>query len=346
MAFNTDSAHRRSASAASSVDEASSDEGNSSGSASTVPTANSTPFIGPQNHPGIPPQFHLASVHPVHGNQTTEPGDDAFAWQLDEVETQMRLLGVDMNELHQLEVDLMFAQYYYHYDPNDPPFPASNTLEAINASRNDDNTGPWGLYQYAHVPEEESDTESDNETTMAAYANPPPHYHVITSPNDVIASAVARPGTVAGMAIRDPSQPARSPPIIGAGSQPSADAITGMTNNTHADAASASELPTPADELDPDLAAVVHNLEAGPVPASTVAVSKKAGADSSSADSGVPRETPVFPASWVTHTRTSAMSSRQPPTTPIRRHSHTGSVNYTISPVSNRFTEDREGDSA
>lgn len=133
MAINTESTHRRSASAASSVDEAGSDEGNSSGSVSTVSTANSTPFIGPQNHPGIPPLLHLASVGPVYGdpNQTAELGDDAFAWQLDEVEAQMRSLGVDINELHQIEADIMFAQYYYHYDPNDPPFPASNTIEDL-----------------------------------------------------------------------------------------------------------------------------------------------------------------------------------------------------------------------
>ncbi|KAG9721061.1 hypothetical protein KCU59_g17309, partial [Aureobasidium melanogenum] len=61
MARNAESAHRRSSSAVSSVDEAASHDGtvtDSPASASTVPTARSTPFIGPQNHPGIPPQHH------------------------------------------------------------------------------------------------------------------------------------------------------------------------------------------------------------------------------------------------------------------------------------------------
>ena len=347
MAVNTESTHRRSGSAASSDDEAGSNEGSSGGSASTVPTVNSSPLMGPQNHPGIPPQFHLAPVNAVHGNpnQTADLDDDAFGWQLDEVETQMRLLGVDINELHQIECDIMFAQYYYHYDPNDPPFPPSNTVEAINASMNYNNV-PWGTYQHAHVPDEESDTESNNEATIAAYETPLPHYHVITSHNDFMASAVARPGTVAGMAIRDPSQPAHTPPIIGAGAQSPADAITEMTQDAHAGAVPASESSAPADELDPNLAAVVHNLEAGPVPASTLAVSEEAGANATSTDPDTFLDAPIFPASWVTHTRNSVMPSRQPPTTRTRRHSYSGSINYTISPISNRFTEDREGEGA
>lgn len=339
MAINT---HRHSASAASSVDEAGSDEGNSSGSVSTVPTANSTPFIGPQNHPGIPPQFHLG---PLYGNpdQTTELGDDAFAWQLDEVETQMRLLGVDINELHQIEADIMFAQYYYHYDPDDGPFPASNTIEAINASTNY-NDVQLGPRQYAHVPDEESDTESNNEAIMAAYETPLPHYHVITSHNDFIASAVARPGTVAGMAIRDPSQPAHTPPIIGPGALSSAGATTEMTHDTAASASSSTT--SSMGGLDPNLAAVVHTLEDRPVPDSTAAVSQRAGVDPMVADSDIALETPVFPASWVTHTRTSATPLRPRPTTRTRRHSHSGSVNYTIAPLPERFNEDREGDDA
>ena len=98
MAINTEFTHRRSASAASSVNEAGSDGGTSSGSASTVATARSTPFIGPQNHPGLPPQFHPAPIDPVYGNlnarhgQTTQLEGTAFAFQLDEVETQIRLL--------------------------------------------------------------------------------------------------------------------------------------------------------------------------------------------------------------------------------------------------------------
>jgi hypothetical protein len=98
MANNTESSHRRSTSAVSSVDEADSNDGTLSGPASTVPTAKSTPFIGPQNHPGIPAQHH---PNPVTG-LTLDNGDILeisllddipFASQLDEVEGQIRMLG-------------------------------------------------------------------------------------------------------------------------------------------------------------------------------------------------------------------------------------------------------------
>jgi hypothetical protein len=98
MANNTESSHRRSTSAVSSVDEAASNDGTLSGPASTVPTAKSTPFIGPQNHPGIPAQHH---PNPVTGLildngdilQISLLDDTPFASQLDEVEGQIRMLG-------------------------------------------------------------------------------------------------------------------------------------------------------------------------------------------------------------------------------------------------------------
>lgn len=250
----------------------------------------------------------------------------------------------------------MFALYYNHYDPADGPFPASNTLEAINAPRNY-NYLPWGPRQYGHMPEEESDNESESESdnesndeaARPAYGTPlMSRCRAIASYNDLVASIVARPGTVAGMAIRDPSQPAHTPPIIGVGARFSADAMAEMTQDTHEGAGPVAEPSASAvDELDPDLAAVVRNLRTGPTPASTAAVSQEVGADLSSAEHDVPIETPIFPANWVTHTRTSIMSSRQPRATPMRRrNSHTGSINYTTSPVSNRFTYEREGDGA
>ncbi|KAG9568235.1 hypothetical protein KCV01_g19923, partial [Aureobasidium melanogenum] len=102
MARNAESAHRRSSSAVSSVDEAASHDGtvtDSPASASTVPTARSTPFIGPQNHPGIPPQHHPNALgqslnnDDVPDSQASQLGDNAFASQLEEVQTQIRLLG-------------------------------------------------------------------------------------------------------------------------------------------------------------------------------------------------------------------------------------------------------------
>lgn len=98
MSRNADSAHRRSSSAVSSVDEAVSDDGTvteSPASASTVPTARSTPFIGPQNHPGIPPQHHPAAINDVPDSHASQLGDTAFASQLEEVQTQIRLLGTN-----------------------------------------------------------------------------------------------------------------------------------------------------------------------------------------------------------------------------------------------------------
>jgi hypothetical protein len=242
----------------------------------------------------------------------------------------------------------MFAQYYHHYDPADGPFPPSNTVEAINASRNHISV-QWGPRQYCNVPDDESDNEENNEAIMAAYETPlMPRYQVITSYNDFIASTIARParpGTFAGMAIRDLSQPAHMPPIIRAGARLSVDATTEMTQDTHAGTTTAPESSASAeDDLDPDLAAVVHTLQTRSAPASTAAVSHRAGTDSSSADPDVPLETPIFPANWVTHTRASFMSSRQPPITPGRRPSRTGSINYTISPISNQYTEGGEGD--
>jgi hypothetical protein len=96
MASNTEFSHRRSSSAVSSVDEVTSNDGTLSGPASTVPTARSTPFIGPHNHPGIPVQHHPAvpalslDNNGVYGNH--QPHDTAFASQLAGIETQMRLL--------------------------------------------------------------------------------------------------------------------------------------------------------------------------------------------------------------------------------------------------------------
>ena len=100
MANNTESSHRRSDSAASSVDGVDSNEGTLSGPASTVPTARSTPFIGPQNHPGIPPQHHPAANGPALDNAdvldelAAQLEDPAFSSQLDEVQTQIRMLGL------------------------------------------------------------------------------------------------------------------------------------------------------------------------------------------------------------------------------------------------------------
>lgn len=101
MAGNADSAHRRSSSVVSSVDEAASHDGTvteSPASASTVPTARSTPFIGPQNHPGIPAQHHSAALgqslnDDVSGTHASQLGHTAFASQIEEVQTQIRLLG-------------------------------------------------------------------------------------------------------------------------------------------------------------------------------------------------------------------------------------------------------------
>jgi hypothetical protein len=97
MASNTESSHRRSSSAVSSVDEVNSNDGTLSGPASTVPTARSTPFIGPQNHPGIPAHYHPA-VSALSLDNTGGPGhhqlhDVAFASQLAGIETQIRLLN-------------------------------------------------------------------------------------------------------------------------------------------------------------------------------------------------------------------------------------------------------------
>lgn len=101
MAGNADSAHRRSSSAVSSVDEAASHDGtvtDSPASASTIPTARSTPFIGPQNHPGIPAQHHPAALgqspnDDVSDSHASQLGDTAFASQIEQVQTQIRMLG-------------------------------------------------------------------------------------------------------------------------------------------------------------------------------------------------------------------------------------------------------------
>lgn len=102
MAGHADSAHRRTSSAVSSVDGAASHNGtepDSPASASTVPTARSTPFIGPQNHPGIAPQHHPNPLGQSSNNgdipdgDASQLGDSAFASQLEEVQTQIRMLG-------------------------------------------------------------------------------------------------------------------------------------------------------------------------------------------------------------------------------------------------------------
>jgi hypothetical protein len=96
MASNTGFTHRRSSSAVSSADEVTSNDGTLSGPASTVPTARSTPFIGPQNHPGIPAQYHPAvpalALNDNDGSGNHPPLDAAFASQLAGIETQIRLL--------------------------------------------------------------------------------------------------------------------------------------------------------------------------------------------------------------------------------------------------------------
>ncbi|CAD0113254.1 unnamed protein product [Aureobasidium uvarum] len=384
MAGNAEFTHRRSASAVSSVDGDPSNDGTASESASTVPTARSTPFIGPQNHPGIPTQHHPAGLGHASNNDdvpddhTLQVDNTAFASQMDEVQTQIRLLGtggpgqhsnpwgrthryranltepirtdgVDPNELHAIEADLMFAEYYYHYDPADGPFPASNTAAAIQAaaSEYDDRS----QYRYCHEPDVESDTESNNEAIMASYETPlrsrfqgPTSYHDFAS---ACFDRPARPGTFAGMAVRDPSLPVLAVPIMRSGPRLTADTTAEIRANLHTHshrrAASASPTITP-NETDTNLAAVVRTIQARPTSASAMALSQEVGADVVSASTDTPTESPVFPANWVTLTRTSSIPSLQQPVTPSRATSRRHNVHYTTSPVSNRYTEDDDGD--
>ncbi|CAD0092625.1 unnamed protein product [Aureobasidium vineae] len=384
MAGNAEFAHRRSASAVSSVDGALSNDGTASDSASTVPTARSTPFIGPQNRPGIPAQHHPAGVDYLSNNDDVpddhalQVDDTAFASQMEEIQTQIRLLGtggpgqpsnpwgrthryranlteplradgVNPNELHAIEADLMFAEYYYHYDPADGPFPASNTAAAIQAaaSEYDDRS----QYRYCHEPDVESDTESNNEAIMASYETPlRSRYQGPTSYHDFASSCFdrpARPGTFAGMAVCDPGLPVLAVPIMHSGRRFPAETIAEIRGNAHAHshtrAASASPTIIP-NETDVNLAAVVRTIQARPASASAMALSQELGADVVSANTDTPAESPVFPANWITHTRTSGIPSLQQPVTPSRATSRRHNIHYTTSPVSHHYTEDDDDD--
>ncbi|KAH0348243.1 hypothetical protein KCU83_g6307, partial [Aureobasidium melanogenum] len=372
MARNAESAHRRSSSAVSSVDEAASHDGtvtDSPASASTVPTARSTPFIGPQNHPGIPPQHHPNALSQslnnddVSDSQASQLSDNAFASQLEEVQTQIRLLGsngphqpgrnsryranlteppradgVDMNEIHALEADMMFAQYYYHFDPADGPFPPSNTAAAIRASGFDIDNIQWGPLEFSHVPGDESDNEENNERIMATYDTPLiPLYPGSTSNQEFIAAAFdrpARPGTFAGMAICNANQPALAPPIMRTGPRFSADTIAEMRSAR----AAASSPTTSPNDTDASTAALVRAIQARPAPASAVALSREVEASSSAADNDVAAESPIFPTNWVTHTNTSVMLPLLQPAR--RRTSRRYNVHYTTSPASNQYNEE------
>ncbi|KAH0372897.1 hypothetical protein KCU65_g968, partial [Aureobasidium melanogenum] len=379
MAGNANSAHRRNASAVSSVDGAASHNGSepdSPASASTVPTARSTPFIGPQNHPGIAPQHHPNPLGQSLNNgdipdgDASQLGDSAFASQLEEVQTQIRMLGsngphpptrnsryranltlppradgVDLNELRTIEAEVMFAEYYYHYDPADGPFPASNTPAAIRASGFDVDDVPWGPLEFSH---DESDTEENNERIAAEYEKPLfPYYPGSTSSQAFLAATfdrAARPGTFAGMAIRDASQPTRAPPIMRTGPRFSADAIAEMRSARAA--ASSPTTTAPPNDNDPYIAALIHAFQTQPAPASAVALSREVAASSSAADDDTVTESPIFPANWITHTNFSAMHPQQQAAQSAarRRTSRRYNDNYTTSPPSNQHTE--EGDDA
>jgi hypothetical protein len=259
--------------------------------------------------------------------------------------------GIDYNELRAIEADVMFAEHYHEYLSGDGPFPPSNTVEAIAASmhNNRNDNMQWGPRQYCHVPDVESDTEENNEAIMATYETPlMPRYYGSPSYSDFLAASMAmptRPGTIAGMAIRDPTRPAQAPPIIGAGPRPSAETLAESTEHALASAAS----PSPADTgngFDSGLAAVVHAFESRPAPVSTAVISQELGDELSSSDTDAAVASPVFPANWVTHTRTSMIPSLQLPPTPNRRHSRRHTINYTLSPISGRHTEEDQGDDA
>jgi hypothetical protein len=250
-----------------------------------------------------------------------------------------------------MEADLMFAQYYYHFDPADGPFPPSNTIEAITASMQpsvNDNI-QWGPRQFCHVPDIESDNDENNEAIMATYDTPLiPRYQSGTSYSDFFAASFARParpGTIAGTAIRDSALPAQTPPIMRAEPHYPVDAITETTQDAHASIAPVEPTST-GNGFDTNLAAVVRAIETRPASTSTAALSQRVGADSSVPDTDTVLESPVFPVNWITHTRTSMLPSLQPPATsggrPLRRRS----INYTISPLPSQYTEEDEGDDA
>lgn len=252
-----------------------------------------------------------------------------------------------MNEIHAIEADMMFAEYYYHFDPADGPFPPSNTAAAIRAAGFECDDSQWGPLQYSHVPDDESDNEENNERIMATYDTPLiPRYPGSTSNQDFIAATFdrpPRPGTFAGMAIRNVGQPPLAPPIMRSGPRFSADTIAEIrARNAHARHAS-SPSTIPPSNTDARIAALVRNIQARPVPASAVALSREVEASSSTVDNDTAAESPIFPANWVTHTNASDMLPLQQPSISrtVRRHN----VHYTTSPVSKRYTEE-DGDDA
>jgi hypothetical protein len=270
--------------------------------------------------------------------------------------------GIDVNELRAMEADSMFAEYYHHFDPADGPFPASNTDQAVAASIYDstNNNVQWGPRQFCHVPGEESDNEENNGDIMASYEMPlTPRFQGIPWSSDFVTASFAmpaRPGTIAGMAIRDPTQPAQAPPIIHAEYRFSADTITEMTVSAH-ESAAATSTPFAADTFDSSLTVAVHIIQARPTSNSRVALSQSFRTSSSPpdteapiqspTDSDAPIQSPVFPVNWITHAGTSMLSSLPPPatpTTPNRRHSRRHTINYIISPPTYRDTEDDESD--
>jgi hypothetical protein len=262
--------------------------------------------------------------------------------------------GIDVNELRAMEADSMFAEYYHHFDPADGPFPASNTAQAIAASTfgNTNSAVQWGPRQFYHVSDDESDNEENNEDIMAAYDRPllpcysgsPPYADFVTASF----AMRARPGTMAGMAIRDPTQPGQAPPILHFEPRFPADTTTEMTDPAHESATPAFRASAPGD-FDSSLTAAVHTIQTRPTSTSRVARSQIFKASSPPTDTDAPIQSPVFPVNWVTHTKTSILS-RLPPsatsTTPNRRHSRRHTINYTISPASDRYTGDDEGDDA
>lgn len=262
--------------------------------------------------------------------------------------------GIDIAELRSIEADSMFAEYYYHFSPADSPFPGSNTAQAIAASTHDgrnDNV-QWGQRQFCHISDVESDNEENNEDIMASYETLlMPRYQSSPSDSDFVTRSFAMParlGTIAGMAIRDPTQPAQAPPIMHFEPRSSSDTIAEISEPTNGIAASASAASVP-DDFDFNLTAAVHMIQARPTPTSRVASSQRFETISSPTDPNATIQSPVFPADWVTHTRTSMFSMLPSPatsTTPHRRHSRRHTINYTISPIIDRHTEDDEGDNA
>jgi hypothetical protein len=248
----------------------------------------------------------------------------------------------------------MFAEYYDHFDPADGPFPASNTSQAIAASTlgNSNNNIQWGPRQFCHVPDDESDNEENNEDIMAAYDRPlMPRYPGSPSSADFVTASFAmptRPGTMVGMAIRDPTRPAQTPPIMHFEPRFPADTATEMTGPAHESATSAFRASAPGD-FDSSLTVAVHTIQARSTPAFRVAQSQRFEASSSPTDTDALAQSPVFPVSWVTHTGTSmlpSLPSSATSTTPNRRHSRRHTINYTITPLPNRYIDEDEGDDA